>query len=371
MENAEGSVGVVSPQDFTSEEPFSFFNGESISNLTIRYETYGTLNTEKNNAIIICHALSGDHHCAGIHEDAKKPGWWDNIIGPGKPIDTEKYFVICSNCLGGCQGTTGPASIDPKTNNPYTLDFPRLTIADMVKAQKLLLDHLGIQTLHAAIGGSMGGMQVMQWMIQYPEIPQKVLILASTARQSTQAIAFNEVGRTAIHQDPEWDQGNYTKEKPPANGLSIARMMAHITYLSNRGLETKFGRDRRKQDPGHLTDVEFEVESYLRYQGQSFVNRFDANTYLYFSKALDTFDLYGPENDLTQSFKDVQAKVLAIGFTSDWLFPPEENREIIQALLKLGKNASYAEIESELGHDSFLLECEHYFNTVRAFLETQ
>jgi homoserine O-acetyltransferase len=369
MENVEGSVGIVSPQDLVLDTPFTFTNGENLSNLCIRYETYGKLNARKDNAILICHALSGDHHCAGYHEDAKKSGWWDNIIGPGKPIDTEKYFVICSNCLGGCQGTTGPASIDPKTHEPYNLNFPRLTIEDMVRAQKVLLDHLGIRTLHAAIGGSMGGMQVMQWMISYPEVPQKVLILASTARQSTQAIAFNEVGRTAIHQDPDWNHGNYTKDSPPAKGLATARMMAHITYLSNRGLETKFGRDRRQQDPGHLTDVEFEVESYLRHQGQSFVNRFDANTYLYFTKALDTFDLYGPENDLCQAFANVKAKVMAIGFTSDWLYPPEENREIVEALLRLGKHASYAEIESELGHDSFLLENEHYFNLVRAFLE--
>lgn len=369
MDNEEPNVGEVRPQDFVSKAPFTFASGESLPGITIRHETYGQLNRAKDNAILICHALSGDHHCAGFHEGARKPGWWDNIIGPGKPIDTSKYFVICSNCLGGCQGTTGPGSTNPETGSPYNLAFPRLTIGDMVAAQKLLLDQFSITSLHAVIGGSMGGMQAMQWMVAYPEIPKRTLILASTARQSTQAIAFNEVGRTAIHQDPEWKDGNYTKDKPPATGLAIARMMAHITYLSNRGMETKFGRDKRKGTTGLLTDVEFEVESYLRYQGQSFVNRFDANTYLYFTKALDRFDLYGPDNDLTQSLGIVQSKVLAIGFTSDWLYPPVENREIVQALLKLGKDASYAEIESELGHDSFLLKTPLYFDLVSSFLD--
>lgn len=238
----------------------------------------------------------------------------------------------------------------------------------MVKAKKLLLDYLEVQELHAVVGGSMGGMQVMQWMIDYPEMNARILILASTARQSTQAIAFNEVGRSAIHQDPNWNHGNYTPEQGPDTGLAIARMMAHITYLSNRGLESKFGRDR-KQEASNLTDVEFEVESYLRHQGRSFVNRFDANTYLHFTKALDTFDLYGEKNDLTEAFQNVSARVLAVGFTSDWLFSPEENREIIKALLKLGRNASYAEMEADLGHDSFLLESEEYFNLVRAFLD--
>ena len=369
MDNEGDSVGQTAPQDFVSKEPFQFANGGSIPSLTIRYETYGELNAAKDNTVLVCHALSGDHHCAGYHEGAEKPGWWDNMIGPGKPVDTSRYHVICSNCLGGCQGTTGPGSINPETGQPYNLSFPRLSIKDMVNAQKLLLDHLGIRSLHSVIGGSMGGMQAMQWMISYPDIPKRVLILASTARQSTQAIAFNEVGRTAIHQDPAWNEGNYTKDNPPATGLATARMMAHITYLSNRGLETKFGRDRKKDTSGLLTDVEFEVESYLRHQGKSFVNRFDANTYLYFTKALDKFDLYGPQNDLTQAFADVQARVMAIGFTSDWLYPPEENREIIQALLKLGKDASYAEIASELGHDSFLLKTPLYFDLVSAFLD--
>ncbi len=365
---SSNNVGLVVPQDYHHAQPFSFENGQSIQELTLRYETYGNPNKERSNAILICHALSGDHHCAGYHKGASKPGWWDNMIGPGKPIDTDKFFVICSNSLGGCQGTTGPSSINPQTGKPYNQDFPRISIRDMVKAKKLLLDYLEVQELHAVVGGSMGGMQVMQWMIDYPEMNARILILASTARQSTQAIAFNEVGRSAIHQDPNWNHGNYTPEQGPDTGLAIARMMAHITYLSNRGLESKFGRDR-KQEASNLTDVEFEVESYLRHQGRSFVNRFDANTYLHFTKALDTFDLYGEKNDLTEAFQNVSARVLAVGFTSDWLFSPEENREIIKALLKLGRNASYAEMEADLGHDSFLLESEEYFNLVRAFLD--
>lgn len=365
--DAHGNVGIVDPQDFHSPTPFKFENGQQIPELNVRYETYGTQNPERNNAILICHALSGDHHCAGYHKSAQKPGWWDNMIGAGKPIDTEKFYVISSNCLGGCQGTTGPSSINPETGKPYNRAFPRLTIRDMVRAQKLLLDHLNISHLHAAVGGSMGGMQVMQWMTDFPDIPERVLILASTARQSTQAIAFNEVGRSAIHQDPNWNKGGYDAENGPDTGLAIARMMAHITYLSDQGLERKFGRDRR-QESKSLTEVEFEVESYLRHQGKSFVNRFDANTYLHFTKALDIFDLYGDENDLTQAFKNVQSRVLAVGFTSDWLYSPEENRDIIRALLRIGKKASYAEMEAELGHDSFLLESQAYFELVRAFL---
>nr|ADI22713.1 homoserine acetyltransferase [uncultured verrucomicrobium HF0500_27H16] len=364
---AVDNVGLVQPRDYHHAQSFTFDNGQSIPELKIRYETYGDLNTDHSNAILVCHALSGDHHCAGYHEGARKPGWWDNMIGPGKPIDTGRFHVICPNCLGGCQGTTGPASINPESGKPYNQDFPRITIGDMVRAQKLLLNHMGIQNLYAAVGGSMGGMQVMQWMIDYPEVAKRVLILASTARQSTQAIAFDEVGRSAIHQDPNWNGGDYDPENGPDTGLAIARMMAHITYLSNRGLESKFGRSRR-QEAEKLTEVEFEVESYLRHQGRSFVNRFDANTYLHFTKALDVFDLYGEGDDLTQAFKNVQARILAIGFTSDWLYSPEENRDIIQALLKLGKDASYAELEAELGHDSFLLESEEYFNLVRAFL---
>jgi homoserine O-acetyltransferase len=364
---ATDSVGQVTPCDYQHKQPLKFDNGQVIQEFNIRYETYGELDEDHSNAILICHALSGDHHCAGYHKGDTKPGWWDNMIGPGKPIDTSRFYVICPNCLGGCQGTTGPSSINPQTGKPYNQDFPRVSIGDMVRAQKLLLDHLGVTQIHAAVGGSMGGMQVMQWMIDYSEMVERVLILASTARQSTQSIAFNEVGRSAIHQDPNWNKGDYGPEKGPDTGLAIARMMAHITYLSNRGLESKFGRDR-KQETQNLTDVEFEVESYLRHQGQTFVNRFDANTYLLFTKALDTFDLYGEKDDLSNAFKNVSARVLAIGFISDWLFPPEENRQIIQSLLKLDKNASYAELESELGHDSFLLETKEYFNLVRAFL---
>ncbi len=372
-----GDVGVVRPQDFTCREPFTFDSGASIPGFTLRYETYGELNADRSNAIYICHALSGDHHCAGRHDRAeRKPGWWDNIIGSGKPFDTENYYVICANCLGGCRGSTGPASPNPATGRPYNLDFPALTIRDMVRAQARLLDHLGVGTLAAVVGGSMGGMQALQWAIEYPERVRGLIALATTARQSAQAIAFNAVGRSAIMQDPAWNQGDYPPDQGPNVGLAVARMMAHITYLSDKSMDTKFGRTRREpangvagERPDHL-GVEFEVESYLQYQGQSFVNRFDANTYLYFTKALDRFDLYGPDGRLDEAFRPMTARALVVGFASDWLFPPRQNQEIAQAMLRTGKNITYAEVASDLGHDSFLLNSPELYALLRAFLAT-
>lgn len=363
-----GELGLVDWHDFVCGEPFTFEGGETIPGFTLRYETYGRLNDARDNAILICHALSGDHHAAGIHslQDAK-PGWWNSMIGPGKPIDTSRFFVIASNCLGGCQGSTGPSSVNPATGTAYHLDFPVLTISDMVRAQKRLADHLGLTSLYAVVGGSMGGMQVLQWMVEYPDFVKRSLPMATTARQSAQAIAFNEVGRGAIMQDPQWCGGDYEAGAGPRVGLAVARMMAHITYLSEEGMEGKFGRARRKNDARQLFDVEFEVESYLRYQGASFVNRFDANTYLYFTKALDRFDLYG-EAGLEEAFRNVQARTLVVGFTSDWLFPPQQNRDIVHALLRCGKCATYAEVCMSLGHDSFLVEAPELFALVRAFL---
>ncbi|MEM9025846.1 MAG: homoserine O-acetyltransferase [Verrucomicrobiota bacterium] len=267
-----GEVGFVDEHDFTCTEPFACEEGGHLSEFTLRYETYGHLNADRSNVILIEHALTGDHHVAGVHSmNDRKTGWWNHILGPGKPIDTREYFVICSNCLGGCQGSTGPSSINPGTGKPYGLDFPMITIGDMVHAQKRLLDHLGIESLFAVIGGSMGGMQALQWAIAYPEIPKRILAMATTARQNSQAIAFNEVGRSAVMQDPGWEQGNYPQGAGPKVGLAVARMMAHITYLSDRGLEAKFGRARRETmktgpDARDHFDVEFEVESYLRYQ---------------------------------------------------------------------------------------------------------
>ena len=366
-----GEVGIVSHHDFDSPETFFFRSGESVPALRIRYETYGRLNREASNAILVCHALSGDHHCAGQYSlRDRKTGWWNRMIGPGKPIDTNRFFVVCSNCLGGCSGTTGPSSPHPETGQPYRLDFPVPTIGDMVRAQALLLDHLGIDELVAVAGGSMGGMQALQWAIDYPERVRNVLALATTPRQNAQAIAFNAVGRTAILQDPQWQGGRYPEGEGPHVGLAVARMMAHITYLSDEGLQQKFGRSRRlAAEHQSVEGVEFEVESYLRYQGQSFVSQFDPVTYIYFTRALDRFDLYAlGGGSLEEAFAPVRSRVLVIGFTSDWLFPPEQNREVTAALLRGGKRASYAEVDMEFGHDSFLIDAPELRRFVREFL---
>jgi homoserine O-acetyltransferase/O-succinyltransferase len=368
----EGEVGFVEYQDFVSHEPFLFDSGGKIPELRLRYETYGHLNEARDNTILICHALSGDHHCAGVYSATeRKQGWWNFMVGPGKPIDTSKYFVVCSNVLGGCQGSTGPGSINPETGNRYNLDFPKLTVRDMVRAQALLMDGLGVGTLHAVIGGSMGGMQTLQWAIDYPERVGRYIALACGARHTAQAIAFNDTGRQAIISDPDWRKGDYPQDAGPDRGLAVARMMAHITYLSDVGMESKFGRKRRFEDSTreHFDDfdVEFEVESYLRYQGQSFVTRFDANTYLYLTKALDRFDLHSPES-LDETLSRVTAPGLVVGFTSDWLYPPQGNREVVESLLRLGKRAAYAELAMDLGHDSFLVRAPKLYQLIRNFL---
>jgi homoserine O-acetyltransferase len=389
-----GEVGLVEAHDFVHSGPFTFESGQVLPGFTLRYETYGHLNAARDNTVVICHALSGDHHCAGIHAlTDPKPGWWNNIIGPGKAVDTNRFCVLCANVLGGCQGSTGPLSIDPATNRPFGLSFPFVTIRDMVRAQKLLCDHLGLTSLAAVLGGSMGGMQVLQWGIEYPGFVRRLIPMATTARESAQAIAFNEVGRQAIMQDPEWHHGDYAAGGGPRVGLAIARMMAHITYLSDESLDLKFGRRKtagsakahgaampssRKQDAASMAtrgasaaytfDVQFEVESYLRHQGQSFINRFDANSYLYITRALDHFDLIAAHGSLEQAFASVEAETLSVAFTSDWLFPSAQNREIVLALLRAGKRASYAELTTNLGHDSFLLESEDLYTLVRSFL---
>ncbi len=369
-----GEVGLVVPHDFVYSKPFTFKSGQTLPGFTIRYETYGHLNATRDNVILICHALSGDHHCAGLHTlDDRKPGWWNNLIGPGKAVDTSRFFVVCTNVLGGCQGSTGPSSTNPATDRPYGLAFPFVTILDMVRAQKLLLDHLGVSELHAVIGGSMGGMLALQFSIEFPAYVRRVIAMATTAREGAQAIAFNEVGRQAIMQDPDWNQGDYAKGGGPRVGLAIARMMAHITYVSDASMDRKFGRRKKAAVNGdaYTFDVQFEVESYLRHQGQSFINRFDANTYLYITRALDHFDLPQAYGSLEAAFASVQAETLVVGFTSDWLFPPEQNRAIALALLRAGKRASYAELATDLGHDSFLLESEELYTLVRGFLETK
>ena len=371
---ATGEVGIVAPHDFVYPKPFTFKSGQTLPGFTLRYETYGTLNATRDNAILICHALSGDHHCAGLHTaEDRKPGWWNNLIGPGKAVDTRRFYVICANVLGGCQGSTGPSSLNPATNRPYGLAFPFVTILDMVRAQKILLDHLGVSELHAVIGGSMGGMQAMLFSIEFPHFVRRVIAMATTAREGAQAIAFNEVGRQAIMQDPDWNHGDYAKGGGPRVGLAIARMMAHITYVSDASMDRKFGRRKKTSVNGdsYNFDVQFEVESYLRHQGQSFINRFDANSYLYITRALDHFDLPQAYGSLEAAFAPVLAQTLVVGFTSDWLFPPEQNRAITLALLRAGKQASYAELNTDLGHDSFLLESEELYTLVRGFLETE
>jgi len=371
---APGDVGLEQSHDFVYDRPFTFKNGQTLPGFTLRYETYGMLNAARDNAVVICHALSGDHHCAGWHSPAdRKPGWWNNLIGPGKAVDTRRFFVICANVLGGCQGSTGPSSTDPATGEPYGINFPPVSIRDMVDSQKLLLDHLEIAGVYAVIGGSMGGMTALLFAIEHPRIVRRVLAMATTTRESAQAIAFNEVGRQAIMQDPAWHHGSYPRDGGPRVGLAIARMMAHITYLSDASLDRKFGR---RTVPGAGTaggsaafDLKFEVESWLRHQGQSFINRFDANSYLYITRALDQFDLAYAYGSLEQAFAPVQAEALVVGFTSDWLFPLEQNRAIALALLRAGKRTSYAELATDLGHDSFLLESEQLYALVRGFLE--
>ncbi len=369
---APNDVGLVAPRDFLYPQPFTFQSGQVVPGFTLRYETYGALAATRDNVVVICHALSGDHHCAGWHSPHdRKPGWWNNLIGPGKAVDTRRFFVVCANVLGGCQGSTGPSSLNPATGRAYGIEFPALTILDMVRAQRLLLDHLGIVEVHATIGGSMGGMLALLFAIEYPRLVKRVLAMATTGRESAQAIAFNEVGRQAILQDPAWNRGDYPKQGGPRTGLAIARMMAHITYVSDASMDRKFGRRRKESAKAEAPafDVQFEVGGYLQYQGQSFINRFDANSYLYITRALDQFDLAHAAGSLEQAVAPVEAETLVVGFTSDWLFPPEQNRELALALLRAGKRASYAELATDLGHDSFLLESEDLYALVRGFLE--
>ena len=367
-----GEVGLVAPCDYGSTEPFPCDDGRILPGFTLRYETYGRLNATGDNAILICHALSGDHHCAGFHRlDDRKPGWWNNLIGPGKAVDTNLWFVLCANVLGGCQGSTGPSSLDPATGRPYGVTFPAVTIADMMRAQHRWLTALGVTRLRAAIGGSMGGMRVLQLGVLFPGFVERLVALATTSRESAQAIAFNEVGRQAILQDPGWQGGDYAPGSGPSVGLAIARMMAHITYLSDAGMDRKFGRRQIAENAAaglNPFDVRFEVESYLRHQGRSFIDRFDANSYLYITRALDAFDLAAGAPSLEAALAPVTASTLIVGFTSDWLFPPAQNRAIATALLRAGKAASYAELATDLGHDSFLLESPQLYDLVRGFI---
>ncbi len=351
------SVGIVETKYFHIEEPIKLDSGKILDNVSVAYETYGELNKEKSNAILICHALTGDAHAAGWHKGDKKPGWWEIVIGPGKALDSEKYFIICSNVLGGCKGTTGPSSINPKTNKPYGLDFPVITIGDMVNVQKKLIDSFGISQLTAVIGGSMGGMQVLEWMVSYPEMMKKAIPIATTAMSSPQQIAFNDVGRQAIFADPNWNKGNYyATGELPKNGLSLARMIAHITYLSDESMDIKFGRGLQDKDEiSYDFSVDFQVESYLKHQGEVFVKRFDANSYLYITKAVDLFDLR-INDSLIDGFKNIESKIHIISVDSDWLYPTEQSTEMVTALNANNVDVSFSEIKSNYGHDAFLLE---------------
>jgi len=363
----KNSVGIVETKYFTFEQ-LILENGERLAPVTIAYETYGQLNAQKNNAILICHALSGDAHAAGLHKNEDKPGWWDNMIGPEKAFDTNKYFIICSNVLGGCKGSTGPASINPKTARPYALDFPLITIKDMVNAQKRLIEYLGIKKLLSVAGGSMGGMQVLEWLVSYPQYIASAIPIATTLKHSPQQIAFDEVGRQAVMADPNWKEGNYYGGHPPAKGLAVARMIGHITYMSDKSMQEKFGRLRKTEKQPFRFSADYEVEGYLRYRGDNFVKRFDANAYLYITKAMDNFDLLEKKN-LAELFRGIQAKVLVIAFKSDWLYPAYQSKEIVQACKLAGVEASYCQIDSTYGHDAFLLETEEETHLIQHFLK--
>lgn len=346
-------------------------SGASLSPVEIAYEIWGQLNHDRSNAILITHAFTGDAHAAGISHDTGRPGWWDNMIGPGKAFDTDRYFVICSNVLGGCQGTTGPGSVNPATGLPYAMSFPVITIRDMVKLQKRLVDSLGIARLLCVAGGSMGGMQALEWAVSYPEMVRCVIPIATTWRHSAQQIAFNEVGRQAIMADPDWCAGEYYDKKPPARGLSVARMVGHITYMSDESMREKFGRKLRdKEKFGFDFGVEFEVESYLRYRGNQFVSRFDANSYLYITKAEDYFDLASGTGQLADAFRTVDTRFLVISFTSDWLYPSYQSQEIVRVLRRLNGDVAYCDLPSNYGHDAFLVDIAEQTEIVRGFLES-
>ena len=370
-QETDGSVGLVETQ-YASFAELPLDSGLMLAPVTIAYETYGHLNADGSNAILILHALSGDAHVAGYHEGSVRAGWWDIMVGPGKAFDTERYFVICSNVIGGCRGSSGPSSLDPETGSPYGLRFPVVTLPDMVRAQKLLLDRLGISRLLSVCGGSMGGMQALQWVVTYPEMVASCIPIACTHKHSPMQIAFNEVGRQAIMRDPNWRGGDYYGGEGPDAGLTVARMIGHVTYLSDESMRDKFGRRlRQKEVFGYdFASVDFEVESYLKHQGEVFIRRFDANSYLYITKALDYFDLTNGRGTLVEAFTDVpvETRFLVIAFTSDWLYPAYQSKEIVRALKGNGLDCTYLDIHSSFGHDSFLVEADQQTYLIKNFL---
>ena len=355
-----------------TEIPLPLDCGTNLKDVDIAYQSWGEINDDKSNVILVCHALTGDHFVAGKHPFTGKPGWWEKVVGPGKVVDTDRYFVICSNILGGCMGSTGLQSINPATGEHWGRNFPVITIGDMVRAQKLLIDHLGIEKLFAVVGGSMGGMQVLEWACQFPDNVFAAVPIATAARHSAQNIAFHEVGRQAIMADPDWCKGNYLAEnKKPHRGLAVARMAAHITYLSEAALTRKFGRNLQDRDQvTYGFDADFQVESYLRHQGSSFVDRFDANSYLFITRAMDYFDLAERfDGQLSNAFKNTPVRFLVMSFTSDWLYPTHESREIVHALNAGAANVSFVEIASDKGHDAFLLDEPDFHQVFEGFLE--
>lgn len=369
-----GSIGLVQTHYYTFAYPpeeMVLESGEKLGPITLAYETYGRPNADRSNAILILHALSGDAHVAGYNTpEDRKPGWWDEAVGPGKMFDTDRYWVICSNVIGGCKGSTGPSSIDPRTGKPYGLRFPVITVGDMVNAQRHLIDHLRIDRLLAVVGGSMGGMQALQWAVAYPQRVRACLPLASTARLSPQTIALNEVGRQAIYRDPFWNHGDYYDGPRPDSGLALARMIGHITYLSDKSMHRKFGRRLRNREKyGYDFSVEFEVESYLQYHGENFIRRFDANSYLYITKAMDYFDLANGNGSLLTAFQAAtDVRFLVVSFTSDWLYPSYQSREIVSALKGVGADVTYCDVDSDYGHDAFLLEVDTLTGLIGDFL---
>lgn len=369
MDKHDIGIGIVETQYFTfgtASDKLELESGEKLGPVTIAYETYGSLNAGKSNAILVLHAFTGDAHAAGCHEGDGKPGWWDEMIGPGKAFDTDKYFVISSNIIGGCKGSTGPSSVKSDTGRPYGLSFPMITIRDMVAAQERLLNHLGIGRLLSVAGGSMGGMQALQWFASYPEKVLSVIPIATAMKHSPQQIAFNEVGRQAIMADPAWNNGDYYQSGQPDRGLSVARMIGHITYMSDKSMEEKFSRKLKEKEYSFSFKADFEVERYLRYRGDNFVKRFDANSYLYITKAMDYFDVSGEELVKRDTKKDV--KFLVLAFKSDWLYPPYQSQALVQ-LLKMNRiDVTYCEILSTYGHDAFLLESEAETRLIRHFL---
>ncbi len=365
------SVGLVSPQVFAHPSGFSLRCGETLEGFELVYETYGRLNAARSNAILVCHALSGSHHAAGYHsEDDKRPGWWESCIGPGKPIDTDRFFVVCPNNLGGCHGSTGPTTVDPRTGEPFGPNFPVVTVEDWVDTQALLADHLGIDRFAAVVGGSLGGMQAMRWATDYPDRLHAAVLIACAARLSAQNIAFNEIARQAIISDPEFHGGNYRQlGVNPDLGLMLARMVGHVTYLSDDGMRQRFGRQLKSGDIETAQDVEFQVESYLHHQGRSFSQRFDANSYVLMTRALDYFDpAREHDDDLVKALASATCRFCVISFTTDWRFSVARSKELVDALIAAGKNVASAIIESEHGHDSFLLNVPRYFDVLRAYL---